>query len=89
MELVQRMGDMKSSLYNREDYPLVEGMKYLKYLRKTIRHTDNYCAEVHWNIGKARAVWKRLENILQWEGKDSRISAQLYKVAIQEVLLFG
>ena len=45
--------------------------------------------EGHRNIKKERAVWKRLGNLLQWEGADIQVSALFYRVVIQEVLMLG
>ena len=53
------------------------------------RKTDNDWPEVHQNIGKARSEWRRLRNIMQWEGADNHMSALFYMDAIHAVLLFG
>ena len=46
MELAQRAGDMEFILYDLEEKPLVEGVKQLKYLGRTIKQTDNFLPEV-------------------------------------------
>ena len=64
MELANRVVEMKVSMYDREDYTLVEGVTQFQYLGRTLEHTDNDWPEVHQNIGKSRAVWIRLVKIL-------------------------
>ena len=51
---------MKFSLYDQEDNNLVEGAKNFQYLVRALQHTENDWPEVHWNIGRARSVWRRL-----------------------------
>ena len=64
MELYQEAGYMDLSMYYREDYPLVEGVKQFQYIRRTLKHTDNYWPAVHWNIGKAQSVCFQLVDML-------------------------
>ena len=56
VELTQRAGEIKLSLYNREEDPLVEGVTQFHYLGRILDHTDNACPEVHQNIDKARSL---------------------------------
>ena len=89
VELVQRAGEMKFSIYGRDDKPLIEGMKKFQYLGSMLKHTYNDWPAVHRNIGKAREVWKRLGKLLRLEGADIQMSALLYKEIIQAVMMFG
>ena len=66
--LSNRVGEMKVSMYGREDYTLVEGVTQFQYLGRTLEHTDNYWLEVHKNIGKSRSVWRRLVNFCDSRG---------------------
>ena len=89
MGLAQKAGDIKFSLYGREDNPLVEGVTKFQYIGRTLEHMDNYWPEVPRNIVKVQEVWQRLEKLLIWEGSGIRVSSMLYRTVIQAVLLFG
>ena len=41
VKLSQRKGEMKFSLYVREDKPLVEGVTQFQYLGRTLKHMQN------------------------------------------------
>ena len=49
---------------------------------------DNWPA-VAGNLGKARKIWGRLQEILSREGATKRVSGNLFKAVVQQVLLFG
>ena len=55
---------MNFSMYDREDYPLVEGVAQLQYLGRTLEDTGSDWLEVHHNIRKAQAVLRRLIKLL-------------------------
>ena len=75
MEIYQRAGEMNFSLYNREDDYLVERVTHSQFLGRTLDHTENDYLDMHRNIGKGRAVWRRLVMMLQWEGWKSGCKA--------------
>ena len=89
MEISQREGEMKFRFHNREDDPLSKGVRQFQYLGKTLGEIDSDCLVVHHNISKVWEVWRRLVNLLQWEGADRLVSFLFCRVAIQTVLLFG
>ena len=64
VELFQREEEMGFSFYDREDDPLVEEVSQLQYLGRTLEHTYNDWPEVHRNICKAKAVWRRLGKMM-------------------------
>ena len=89
MEISQRVGEMKFSLYNREDYILVDAVKKFQYIGTTLEETDSDWLAVNQNIRKVQAVWRRLGKLLQLEGLDKWVSALFHSAVIQEVLVFG
>ena len=50
---------------------------------------DNDWTELHQNIGKAHAIWRRLGKLLRRKGENTQLSVLLYREVIQAVLLFG
>ena len=50
---------------------------------------DNDWPAVAGNLVKARKSWGRLERIPIREGADKRVSGTLFKLVVQQVLLFG
>ena len=50
---------------------MIEGVTHFKYLGRILEETDSKWTVVHRTISKARAVWRRLGNMLQREGADS------------------
>ena len=65
MEISQRVGEMKFSLYNREGYILVDVVKKFRYMGTTLEETDSDWLAVNQNIRKVQAVWRRLGKLLQ------------------------
>ena len=47
VEISQRSGEMKFTLYDRGDYTLIEGVTQFKYLGSTLEETYSYCLVVH------------------------------------------
>ena len=47
MEMAQRAGEMKFSMYDREDYPLVEGVTQFQHPGRALEYTLNDWSEVH------------------------------------------
>ena len=41
------------------------------------------------NLGKARKIWGRLQQILSREGATKQVSRDFFKAVVQQVLLFG
>ena len=89
MDISQRAGETKFSLYDREDYPLISGVTQFKYLCRMTDKTDSDWLTVKRNINKSRAVWRRLGKPLRREGAESWVSALFYRAVIQELLVFG
>ena len=59
-----------------------------KYLGRILTAGDDDWPAVAGNLGKARNIWGRLKRILSREGADKRVSGNVFKAAVQQVLLF-
>ena len=60
-----------------------------RYLRRVISLAHDNWPAVVWNMEKARAVWRKMTNILSREGGDLQVSRFFFKAIIKLVLLFG
>ena len=60
-----------------------------QYLGRTLGETERDLVEVHRNISKVRAVWRRLGKLLRQEGENIRVSDLFYREVIQTFLMFG
>ena len=60
-----------------------------KYLGRILTEGDDDWPAVAVNLGKARKSWGRLQQILSREGATKRVSGNLFKAVVQQVLLFG
>ena len=60
-----------------------------KYLGRILTEGDNDWSAVAGNLGKERKSWGRLQRILSREGANKRVSGNLFKAVVQQVLLFG
>ena len=89
MDLDHRTGEMEFSIYEWEDETLVEGVKKLKYIGRTLEHTANDWTGLHRNIGKDQAVCHRFGKLMRREGTENRVSFLLYREVINVVLIFG
>ena len=57
VEISQRLGEMKLSLYDREYNLLIKGVAHFKYLVRIMEETGINWPAVHQKISKAWAVW--------------------------------
>ena len=64
-------------------------MDTFKSLARMLDWSDNNWPDILGNVGKARRVWIWLGKLLWREGADPRVSAILYQVVVQAVLIFG
>ena len=67
----------------------LETVATFKYLGRVMTTGDKDCPAVAGNLVKARKSWGRLSRILSREGSDRRVSGNLFKAVVQEVLLLG
>ena len=67
----------------------LEAVTSFKYLGRILTTGDDDCPAVAGNLGKARKSWGRLKRILRREGADKRVSGNVFKALVQQVLLFG
>ena len=65
VEIAERCGEMKFSLYGREGGALVEVVAKFKYLGCPLYQIDNDWPEVIWNVKKAWRVWGGLGELLR------------------------
>ena len=61
----------------------------LKYLGRILTAGDDDWPAVAGNLGKARKIWGRMKRVLIREGADKRVSGNVFKAVVQQVLLFG
>ena len=67
----------------------IETVTKFKYLGRVMREGDDNWPAVAGNLVKARKRWGRIERILIREGVDRKVSRNLFKAVVQQVLLFG
>ena len=67
----------------------LEMVATFKYLGKVMTEGDDDWPAVAGNLVKERKSWGRLSRILSRGGADKRVSVNLFKAAVQVVLLFG
>ena len=64
-------------------------MTDFNYLEHILRGTYYNWPAVVDNMWNAQKKWTRMSRILVQEGTDARMSGKIFKVVMQEVLLFG
>ena len=60
-----------------------------KYPGRIMTEGDDDWPAVAGNLGKTRKSWGRMQRILSREGANKRVSGNLFKAVVQQVLLFG
>ena len=67
----------------------LQAVPSFKYLGRILTEGDEDWLAVAGNMGKARKSWGRLQGILSREGATKRVSRNLFKAVVQQVILFG
>ena len=67
----------------------VQTFPSFKYLGRILTEGVDDWPAVAGNLVKARKIWGRLQQILSREGATKRVSGNLFKAVVQQVLLFG
>ena len=60
-----------------------------KYLGRVLTEGDDDWPAVAGNLAKARKSWRRLQGILRREDATKRVSGNVFKAVVIQVLLFG
>ena len=58
-------------------------------MKRILTEGDDDWPVVAGNLAKARKSWKRLQGILRREGTKKRVSGNVFKAVVLQVLLFG
>ena len=67
----------------------IETVNKFKYLGRVMTAGYDDWPAVAGNLVKGRKIWRQLTKILSREGADKRVSGNLFKAVVQQVLLFG
>ena len=59
-----------------------------KFLGRYLAYADSDAPTIHKNLGKARAMWGRLLQVLWKENAPVKVCASFYQATVQAVLLF-
>ena len=67
----------------------IQSVPWFTYLGRLMTAGDDDWPSVAENLVKARKSWGRMQGIMRRGGATTRISGNLFKAAVQQVLLFG
>ena len=67
----------------------LDHVKVFKYLSRYLAYADNDAPTICKNLGKVRAMWGWLSQILGKENAPAKVCASFYRATVQAVLLFG
>ena len=77
--------DMSFEVYGKQ----LKTVPSFNYLGRILTAGYDYWPAVAGNLGKARKSWGRLKRIMSREGAYKRVSGNVFKAVVQQVLLFG
>ena len=67
----------------------LQAVPSFKYLGRILTEGGHDWPAVAGNLGKARKSWGRLQGVLSREGATKRVSGNVFKAVVQQVLMFG
>jgi hypothetical protein len=89
----QREAAVQSALALRQEFlihgDVLERVEVLKYLGRLLAQDDNDIQAVRAQIGKARATWSRVCQVLWSEHTPPQVTAKFYTAVVQAMLLYG